>query len=283
MKFCYGMDKPKALALAAASILFTVHSQDACYEVCGFEEKNTSEVGKCLQRPIDDGGQSNSVQEAMIQIYNNVEQAGIRPGGVEGEDTVLIGLNAAKAGEDVTNSEGLYYCLFDQTRGTDAFYWVANCNVLKQGLSNDELLCTGLNIQEQELIGVGYVVDSTLFGDDKFHRHAFNSTTAILTEVQPIEAQGFSCSGRPWFTSTTCIDPLATTCPTTFQGSSGRGAFQHFGTVNVTVVAQDVREWQLAPCLDTGETSASFNLSVHVYLYLFSFLLSVFLLFGIDV
>jgi hypothetical protein len=273
MKFCRnGM--LKALPLAAASILSTAHSQDNCYEVCGFEERNTSDIGKCLQRPIDDGGQSDSAQEAMIQIYNNVEQAGIRPGGLEGEDTILIGLNAAKAGEDIANSEGLYYCLFDETSGTDAFYWVPNCNVLKQGLSNDELLCTGLTAQEQEdeLVSVGYVVDATLFGDDKFNRYVFNSTKARMTETQPIEAQGFSCSGRPWFVSSTCIDPLATTCPTAFQGSSGRGAFQHYGTVNVTVVAQDVREWQLAPCLDTGETSASFTLRTSVFV---SFLLCI--------
>jgi hypothetical protein len=50
MKFCRnGM--LKALALAAASILSTAHSQDNCYEVCGFEERNTSDMGKCLQRP----------------------------------------------------------------------------------------------------------------------------------------------------------------------------------------------------------------------------------------
>ena len=105
------------------------------------------------------------------------------------------------------------------------------------------------------MLSVGYVVDLSLLGDDKFHRYVFNSTIAIPSETQPIEASGYSCSRRPWFTSTKCTDPLATTCSTSFQGSIGLGAFQHYGDVNTVVVAQDIREWQLAPCLETYATS----------------------------
>jgi len=249
MTFC------RALCVVAF-ILSTTRAQDECYEICDSKERNTKEVGECLQRKIDDGGQGSSVQDAMLEIYENVVQSRIKPGGVEGEDSILIGLNAAKAGTTAVNSEGLYYCTLDADSGADAFYWVLNCSVLKQGLSGDESLCVGLTLEEQDMPRIGYVVDETLLGDDKFHRYVFNSSTAISTETQPIEANGFSCSGRPWFTSTKCIDPLATTCPTDFQGSSGRGAFQHYGQVeNATVVAQDVREWQLAPCLDSNVTS----------------------------
>ena len=140
MKFCL------ALCIAAV-IVNVVISQDECYEICGFEGRNTKDVGECLQRPIKDGGQADSVQESMLEIYNNVEISGIKPGGVEDGDALLIGLNAAKSGESTINSEGLYYCVADSS-GADAFYWVLNCGVVKQGLSGDELLCVSLTLEE---------------------------------------------------------------------------------------------------------------------------------------
>lgn len=252
----------------AAVILNVAIAQDACFESCGLEGADTKVMGTCLQRSIEDGGQGSSVQDAMLEIYDNVNAAGIQPGGIEEKDSILMGLNAAKPGETASNSEGLYYCISNNETGVDTFFWVLNCVVLKQGFSGDESLCVGLTTEEQEMPSVGYVVDALLLGDDKFHRYVFNSTTVISTESQPIEASGYSCSRRPWFTSTKCTDPLATTCSTTFQGSTGLGAFQHYGEVNTVVVGQDIREWQLDPCLGTYDTSrASFVSIVFVLMF----------------
>jgi hypothetical protein len=236
--------------------------------VCGFDEfdettTTTRDIGTCLQRPISEGGQGTEVQRAMMQVYSNVKEAGItvghsgvamgRPDTSELEKALLDAINAAKAGATVPNSEGLYYCLQDAETGADAFYWVLNCAVLREAQTRDFALCNGLTPVEKTISGdldsVAFVVDKTLFGDDTWRRFVFNDDIAALTEDQPIDGGGYKCSERPWFKTNLCSDPMAVTCPTGFEATTGRGAFQTYGNVNEVVVAQGVREWQLKPCM----------------------------------
>ena len=261
--------------------------QDQCqHEVCGFDEFDTTasmttrDIGTCLQRPVSDGGQGTAAQSAMEQVYDAVRSGGVTVGHsfveYDSPDELAVGrgsafldpdvaipetalldaINAAAAGASVPNSEGLYYCLRDAGTGADAFYWVLNCAVLREdrGGSGDYALCDGLTPVEKTISGdldaVAYVVDATLFGDDTWRRFVFNDQVAALTDVQPIEGGGFKCNERPWFTTNFCSDPMATTCPTDFVKTNGRGAFQTYGEVGVAVVGQDVREYHLKACLE---------------------------------
>jgi len=245
-------------------------------EVCGF---NTEYTGYCIQRPVSEGGQGSEVQAAMREVYALVQEGGVAVGGGGGtgtananstapEEAILPGLHAVRAGSSVPNSEGLYYCLRDAATGADAFYWVLNCEVLREdrGASGDYVLCADLTPAEEAAVGgggaVGYVVDATLFGDDVWRRFVFDDAAAVLTSVQPIAGGGFVCSERPWFATNYCVDPLATTCPTGFEGSTGRGAFQTYGGIDVAVVAQDVREYHIAPCLEESTSSSASSSSV---------------------
>ena len=252
------------------------------YEVCGFDEfaetaPTTRDIGTCLQRPISEGGQGSEVQRAMMQVYSNVKEGGITVGhsGVaaangasanELETALLDAINAAKAGASVSNSEGLYYCLQDAETGADAFYWVLNCNVLREQQTPDFALCNGLTPTEKHINGnldaVAFVVDETLFGDDTWRRFVFNDQVATLTESQPIDGGRFKCSERPWFKTNLCSDPMAVTCPTGFEATTGRGAFQTYGDVDVVVVAQGVREWQLEACMVEPRNTDDGGLSV---------------------
>ena len=252
------------------------------YEVCGFDEftktaPTTRDIATCLQRPISEGGQGSEVERAMLQVYSSVKEGGITVGhsGVaaansasanELETALLDAINAAKAGATVSNSEGLYYCLQDAETGADAFYWVLNCNVLREQQTPDFALCNGLTPTEKHINGnldaVAFVVDETLFGDDTWRRFVFNDQVATLTESQPIDGGGFKCSERPWFKTNLCSDPMAVTCPTGFEATTGRGAFQTYGDADVVVVAQGVREWQLEACMVEPRNTDGGGLSV---------------------
>ena len=259
------------LMLAWSSSPAPVSGQQQCeHEVCGFDELSTRAIGSCLQRPLSEGGQGDEVQAAMQEVYALVKESGVTVGGRNAisdpavQDSILLdAINAVRAGAAVPNSEGLYYCLRDDATGADAFYWVLNCGVLREdrGGSGDIVLCDGLTPAETTIAGdldaVAYVVDATLFGDDTWRRYVFNNEVVALTEVQPVEGGGFVCSERPWFQTNVCLDPLATTCPTGFEGTTGRGAFQSYGEEGVAIVAQDVREWHLEPCLEQDSAGDS--------------------------
>mmetsp|Transcript_11157 Transcript_11157/g.22822 ORF Transcript_11157/g.22822 Transcript_11157/m.22822 type:complete len:365 (-) Transcript_11157:1472-2566(-) len=232
---------------------------EACYETCGFDGVNTKEIGICLQRSIEEGGLGSAVEDAMMDVYDSVVQADIQPGEYFGdataaERTLLAGLNTLKIGASLANSEGLYFCILN---GSNAFYWVLNCDVLRGLSPADEPLCADLTAEEAAIGTVGYVVDEALVGDDKFHRYVFDDKNILETVQQPLENDSFVCNERPWFRTSLCTEPLAVTCPTGFQGTTGRGAFQVYGDTSEVVVAQDVREWQLAPCLDQDEDDGS--------------------------
>ena len=259
--------------LSAASVA----QQDAeeCYKTCqgvvfdGLAPFSSEEVAQCLQRPVEDGGHGNLAQEALIQTYNNVLELGYRPGVADdlddtaANDLILRGLNAAGSGANLANSEGVYYCITDDTTTfSESFFWVINVDVLAEGLSGNEGLAGDLTEEESAMAGSqGYVVDDALTGESGgvFVRYVFNETHALKTEVQPIEgATGFSCSGRPWYQNATlCEDPATLLCPSTFQGTEGLGTFQVYGSQETGVgVSQDVPSWQLCECLDDLECSA---------------------------
>ena len=289
--------RPRTTAVVAAS---ETNGEAAAGECCacetchGFGEwvygvgwlippYETEEIGQCLQRPLrvlpeadgeaqaqsvgnGVGGQSDAVQKAMMGIYDNLLELGIRPatasdntnGTAESIAIISRGLQAAVPGATAPNSEGLYYCVTssdgDNTgddSAKEAFYWVLNCDVLRA--SANAGLCQDLSIEEMNVGPVGFVVDPVLTGSDGFIRYVFNETTAVPTEVQPIaDATGFSCSSRPWYQmGTQCVDPAKVLCPTRFQGTEGLGTFQVFGNISEgVVVAQDIATWQLCQCLD---------------------------------
>ena len=234
--------------------------------LAGIPPYEPEEIGLCLQRPTKEGGQDNFAQDAMIEVYSNIAELGLKVGGIDGvadaQDVIVRGLNAALPGAAVPNSEGLYYCVADEETNDDAFYWVQNCNILLVGASGNQYLCQGLTDDEAAVGFVGFVVDDKLTGstDKVFVRCAFNSTDAIRTEVQPIEGStSFSCSSRPWYEredSKRCVDPASVLCPTSFVGSTGMGTFQVYGDHDVAVVAQDITTWQLCQCLDDLECEA---------------------------
>ena len=220
---------------------------EQCYQTCGF--RSTEEVGKCLERPVSEGGFGDTVETTMTTVVDNVRTSGIQPGGTA---DLLAGFQAVQAGQNLEHSEGLYYCVYDPLTESDAFFWILNCEVI---ISNgpDKVLCSDLTPKEKELGAVGFVVDRQLLGDNKLYRYAVGSTRVLQTEVQPLNSSSLDCSSRPWFRSNTgsnCTDPLSVTCPTTFEGSSGVGSFQTYGSMGEgVVVAQDIRGWQLEPCL----------------------------------
>ena len=254
----------------------------------------TEEIGLCLQRPLrvlpetedgdaaqeaqsvvgnNVGGQGDAVQEAMINIYENVLEIGIRPatprdgsyGTAAGMAMISRGLQAAAPGATAPNSEGLYYCVTSSDGDTtiddgakEAFYWVLNCDVLRA--SANAGLCQDLSVEEMNVGPVGFVVDPVITGSDGFIRYVFNGTTAVPTEAQPIaDATGFSCSARPWYQmGTQCVDPAKVLCPTRFQGTEGLGTFQVYGNATEgVVVSQDIATWQLCQCLDDLSCDAS--------------------------
>lgn len=257
MKIQIGICYALSMAVAAQ------HQDGVCYQDCelGNVTVDLGAITTCLEWPIEDGGLGGSANaDVMIEVYNNAINAGIQLGSSE---TLLNGFLAAKSGATLQNSEGLFYCIRgNATNGIapDAFYWVLNCNILEVGKSGDEYLCQDLTDEEVAMNGfVGFVVDSLLFLDDaKFYRYVFNETELKQTEIQPLEGGGFRCSDRPWFRTSLCTEPLALACPTALKGTTGFGAFLMYGDTNNTgvVVAQDVREWQMTPCLG-GETEST--------------------------
>lgn len=169
---------------------------------------------------------------------------------------VVRGLNAALPGATIPNSEGMYYCVFDNNTEAESFFWVQNCDVLADSGSGNQVLCEDLTEAEAGVGTIGYVVDKVFTGTsvNVFMRYVFNETHAFQTTVQPLTNQetGFSCSGRPWFqTAMQCSDPAKVLCPTDFEGTTGLGTFQVYGDSATGVVAsQDIPTWQLCQCLD---------------------------------
>ena len=233
-----------------------------CYETChGFGEwlygrgwlvppYKTKEIGMCLK-----DHQTNEAEKTLISIYESVLESNIKVGSSNETNLAIArGLNAAVRGNNVTNSEGMYYCVYDEDTNEDSFYWVQNCNVILEGASGNQGLCGEITDVEASVGPIGYVVDAALTGttDKEFIRYVFNETHAVKTEVQPIEgATGFSCSGRPWYQNAmTCENPAKVLCPTYFQGTDGLGTFQVFGDKSKgVVVAQDLPTWNLCQCV----------------------------------
>ncbi|KAL7524778.1 hypothetical protein ACHAWF_001083 [Thalassiosira exigua] len=266
------------LLLLLMGILASPATSQTCYETCeGFGEwlygrgwivppYSTQEIGTCLERPLDDGGQGSAVEEALREIYDAVVEADIRPGGGEDGDAqahLVRGLNAALPGATAPNSEGLYYCVYDKDTNDDAFYWVQNCEVLSKDASGNAMLCEELTEEETEVGTIGYVVDDALTQQPGkvFVRYVFNETHALPTADQPLlpepsdepldPADGFRCSSRPWYQQARpCQDPAKVLCPTYFQGTQGLGTFQTYGNrTRGAVAAQDIAGWLLCQCL----------------------------------
>ena len=99
-----------------------------CYETChGFGEwlygrgwlvppYKTKEIGICLK-----DHQTNAAEQTLISIYESVLESNIKVG-TSNETNLAIarGLNAAVRGNNVSNSEGMYYCVYDKDTNEDS-------------------------------------------------------------------------------------------------------------------------------------------------------------------
>lgn len=282
------------LLLLTGALPVTAETTEDCYTRCeGFGEwvygrgwqvppYETKVMGECLQRSTSEvgtydeknggngyTGQGDLVQDAMKASYAKIIDTEIMPGGVKNkteQESLLAGFNAVSEGSTATGSEGLYYCVQDQEEATaNAFYWVLNCGLLQDIDSPDAGYCTDVTDSEKALLDGGYmlgfVVDATLLGDDKFHRYVFSATEVLATETDPLAAYSFDCSGRPWFVADwKCESPVAVSCPTRLEGSTGLGSFQTYGSPETAVVSQDLKTWQLCVCLQDLTCSSGWSM-----------------------
>mmetsp|Transcript_2100 Transcript_2100/g.5544 ORF Transcript_2100/g.5544 Transcript_2100/m.5544 type:complete len:304 (-) Transcript_2100:276-1187(-) len=235
-----------SLALLLVCPAFPTAAGDGtgCYETCS-SGIDTGAVARCLASPAD---------AAMPNVYDAVVDLNLASGADGDEGRVLAGLNAlsAQAGRAFT-AEGLSFCL-----PGDAFYWNPDCNVAA-------VLCRNRTAEEMELGNIGYIVDAAYHDDDLFHRYAFNATTMVETAYQsPTLSSGYQCTALPWYKTGMCAGEsgLPITCPEETAGSpnpfyNGWSANQYYGDVGAVVIGQQLRNANLAPCmeeLDEGDT-----------------------------
>eukprot|EP00587_Corethron_hystrix_P006389 CAMPEP_0113307794 /NCGR_PEP_ID=MMETSP0010_2-20120614/6496_1 /TAXON_ID=216773 ORGANISM="Corethron hystrix, Strain 308" /NCGR_SAMPLE_ID=MMETSP0010_2 /ASSEMBLY_ACC=CAM_ASM_000155 /LENGTH=344 /DNA_ID=CAMNT_0000162719 /DNA_START=85 /DNA_END=1119 /DNA_ORIENTATION=+ /assembly_acc=CAM_ASM_000155 len=233
-----------------ATVESRVPDPSICYETCTNSTfASTEDVGRCIQRPVNEAGMGNEIAQKMMAIHTAAVAADVRAG-TGGNATLLAGMNAAAPGATSPHPEGLSFCATDRAGAdTDAFYWVPNCDLAP-------VFCRNMTREEVDMKGtVAYIVDAGLHDDDEFHRYVFTTTEFFETAYQsPTLSTGFRCSKLPWFrNSGYCTEPLATTCPTTSTSSSDRNAYQIYGDPETVVVGQTLREMHLSPCLGENE------------------------------
>eukprot|EP00586_Coscinodiscus_wailesii_P022239 CAMPEP_0172507230 /NCGR_PEP_ID=MMETSP1066-20121228/202449_1 /TAXON_ID=671091 /ORGANISM="Coscinodiscus wailesii, Strain CCMP2513" /LENGTH=293 /DNA_ID=CAMNT_0013284711 /DNA_START=52 /DNA_END=930 /DNA_ORIENTATION=+ len=209
-----------------------------CHEICP-SGIDTGAVAKCLANPVNNA--------AMTTVHDTLVNLDLAAGADGDESRVLAGLTAlsAQSGNAVT-AEGLAFCL-----PGDVFYWNPDCAVAP-------VLCRNRTAEEIELGNIGYIVDATYHGDDLFHRYAFNTTSMVETAYQsPTLGAGYQCTALSWFKTGMCnsVGGIPLTCPEEITGSpnpfyNGWNANQYYGDVGAVVVGQQLRNVDLAPCLE---------------------------------
>jgi len=229
-----------ALVLACQAFSATAGDATSCHELCP-NGIDTGPLAQCLSGPAD---------AAMTDVYDAVVDLGLATGAGGEETDVLAGLNVLSAQKGkASTAEGLTFCL--PGGGGGAFYWNPDCTVAP-------MLCSERTADEIELGNIGYVVDSVYHGDDLFHRYAFNATTLVETSYQsPTLSTGFQCATLPWFKTGKCANDggVSITCPEETTGNpnpifNGWNAAQYIGDVEAVVVAQQLRNAGLEPCLE---------------------------------
>lgn len=134
--------------------------------------------------------------------------------------------------------------------------------MLEAGASGNLGLVTNLTEAEVALGGSqGYVVDDELTGETGFV-FVICALCLYIVDGHADRASAHSWCQQfqvQWYTmAATCKDPAKLLCPSTFEGSQGKGTFQVYGNPEARIaVSKDVPKWQMCQCLDDLECSNS--------------------------